>query len=68
MTMGQYGGRDFSKKSSHATFLGDKGDRGIPPQMPGKGGKSKGIEFLGKKGDKGMGTGSVPKSKGAPAD
>ena len=66
--MGQYGGRDFSKKSSKADFLGSKGDKGIPPSMPAFKGTRKGFEVLGKIGDKGMGEGSAPKSTGAPKD
>jgi hypothetical protein len=53
--MGEYGGRNFKKGGGKPSFLGGKGDKGIPPSMPGArkagGGKS---DYLGERGDKGM--------------
>ena len=66
--MGEYGGTNFSKKSSKADFLGSTGDKGIPPSMPGFKGTRKGIEFLGKVGNKGLELGATPKGGKAPKD
>ena len=58
-----YGGRDYGKKSGKTDFPGQKGNKGIPPEMGGigKANTSKGVDFPGHKGDKGL---SYVKGKG----